>query len=76
MEKAIQNSINSNEAVLINFKTNECNPCQMMTPTLQQVKNAIGNRVLVYNLDVNEAPNLAEIYLFMTLRLLVFFFVG
>lgn len=76
MEKAIQNSINSNEAVLINFKTNECNPCQMMTPTLQQVKNAIGNRVLVYNLDVNEAPNLAEQYQITTLPMLVLFFEG
>ena len=76
MEKAIQNSINSNEAVLINFKTNECNPCQMMMPKLQQVKNAIGNRVLVYNLDVNEAPNLAEKYQITTLPMLVLFFEG
>ena len=49
MEFHIQKNINSKEPVLINFKTNDCNPCQMMSPTLQQVKNAIGNRVLVYN---------------------------
>lgn len=76
MEKAIQNSIKSNEAVLINFKTNECNPCQMMSPTLQQVKNAIGNRVLVYNLDINKAPNLAEKYQITTLPMMVLFFEG
>lgn len=48
----------------------------MMMPTLQQVKNAIGNRVLVYNLDVNEAPNLAEKYQITTLPMLVLFFEG
>ena len=48
----------------------------MMTPTLQQVKNAIGNRVLVYNLDVNESPNLAEHYQITTLPMLVLFFEG
>mgnify|MGYP003587657026 CR=1 FL=1 len=48
----------------------------MMTPTLQKVKNAIGNRVLVYNLDVNEAPNLAEKYQITTLPMLVLFFEG
>ena len=48
----------------------------MMTPTLQQVKNAIGNRVLVYNLDVNEVPNLAEKYQITTLPMLVLFFEG
>ena len=48
----------------------------MMMPTLQQVKNAIGSRVLVYNLDVNEAPNLAEKYQITTLPMLVLFFEG
>ncbi len=76
MQIDIQNSINSNEAVLINFKTSECNPCQMISPTLQQVKNAIGNRVLVYNLDVNEAPKLAEQYEILTLPMMVLFFEG
>ena len=76
MEIEIQNCIKSNEGVLINFKTNECNPCQMMTPTLHQVKNAIGNRVLVYNLDVKEVPNLAKKYQITTLPMLVLFFEG
>jgi thioredoxin 1 len=48
----------------------------MMSPTLQQVKNAIGNRVLVYNLDINKAPNLAEKYQITTLPMMVLFFEG
>lgn len=76
MEESIQNIIKSNEAVLINFKTNDCNPCQMISPTLQQVKNSIGNRVLVYNLDVNEVPNLSKAYQIIALPMLVLFFEG
>jgi thioredoxin 1 len=76
MEFHIQKNINSKEPVLINFKTNDCNPCQMMSPTLQQVKNAIGNRVLVYNLDINKAPNLAEQCQISTLPMMVLFFEG
>jgi thioredoxin 1 len=47
-----------------------------MSPTLQQVKNAIGNRVLVYNLDINKAPNLAEQCQISTLPMMVLFFEG
>jgi thioredoxin 1 len=47
-----------------------------MSPTLQQVKNSIGNRVLVYNLDVNEVPNLSKAYQIIALPMLVLFFEG
>jgi thioredoxin 1 len=43
---------------------------------LQQVKNSIGNRVLVYNLDVNEVPNLSKAYQIIALPMLVLFFEG
>ena len=73
METAIQNNIDANAAVLVNFKTSDCNPCQMMTPTLQQVKTAIGKRVLVYTVDVNEAQNLAAQQQIKSLPMLVLF---
>ncbi len=76
MEAQIEKIINSNEYTLINFKEVSCNPCQMMEPTLQQVKNAIGKRIAIYVLDVNQVPTIVSQHAIKTVPLLALFHDG
>lgn len=73
MDAQIENIINSDEYTLINFKTSTCDPCQMIEPTLQQVKNAIGKRIAIYVLDINQVPALVSKYNITAVPLLVLF---
>ncbi|CAM3938994.1 thioredoxin family protein [Flavobacterium branchiophilum] len=76
MEEQIKQLIENRDAILINFKAATCDPCEMITPTLQQVKKAIGQRVAVYTVDIDEVPHLATQYHIHSLPMLVLFFEG
>jgi thioredoxin 1 len=76
MESTVEIIINSDEYVLINFKATNCDPCQMIEPTLQQVKNAIGKRIAIYVLDIDQVPNIVSKYKIKTVPMLVLFHKG
>ena len=76
MELTVEIIINSDEYVLINFKATNCDPCQMVEPTLQQVKNAIGKRIAIYVLDVNQVPNIVLKHKIKSVPMLVLFHKG
>ncbi len=76
MELTVEIIINSDEYVLINFKATNCDPCQMIEPTLQQVKNAIGKRIAIYVLDVNQVPQIVSKYNIKSVPMLVLFHKG
>jgi thioredoxin 1 len=56
MSHEINTVIQNNELILINFKSSSCDPCEMIKPTLQQVKNSIGKRVEIYTFEINQLP--------------------
>ncbi|UPQ78343.1 thioredoxin family protein [Flavobacterium azooxidireducens] len=56
MKNEILSIIQSNNLVLINFKSSTCDSCQMIDPTLQEVKKAIGERVEIHTLEINNLP--------------------
>lgn len=76
MESTVEIIINSDEYVLINFKATNCDPCQMIEPTLQQVKNAIGKRIVIYVLDIDQVPNIVSKHKIKTVPMLVLFHKG
>ncbi len=39
--------INSGQLVLVDFFATWCQPCKMMHPILEQVKNVLGNRIRI-----------------------------
>lgn len=56
MSQEINTAIQNNELVLINFKSSSCDPCEMIEPTLKEVKNSIGKRVEIHTFEINQLP--------------------
>ena len=54
--------INSEKPVLIDFFATWCGPCQMLSPVLKQVKEALGDRISIIKIDVDKNQPMATQY--------------
>lgn len=54
--------INQEVPVLVDFYAEWCGPCKMMSPTLKEVKDALGKRVSIIKIDVDKNQPLAAKY--------------
>jgi len=62
MNASFQSLIESEKPVLVDFFATWCGPCQMLSPTLKQVKDQLGDRVSIIKIDVDKNPEIAESY--------------
>ena len=49
-------------AAVVDFSAVWCGPCRMLAPVLEEVSDKLGDKVSFYNVDVDEAPELAVKY--------------
>ena len=47
---------------VVDFSASWCVPCKMLAPVLEQVSSSMSGRVDFYNVDIDEAPELADAY--------------
>ncbi|MBO4396345.1 MAG: thioredoxin [Eubacterium sp.] len=47
---------------VVDFSASWCGPCKMLAPVLEQVSSSMSGRVDFYNVDIDEAPELADAY--------------
>lgn len=52
--------INADHLVLVDFYATWCQPCKMMHPILEKVKELVGDKVRIIKVDIDRHPEVAS----------------
>lgn len=55
----LQQLINGDKPLLIDFYATWCGPCKMLHPVLEEVKQQLGDTATIIKIDVDEHPDIA-----------------
>lgn len=62
MKGNINDIINGDKPVLVDFYANWCGPCKMQTPILQEVSAEMNEKARIVKIDVDKNPAIAAQY--------------
>ena len=65
--------LKSAEPVVVDFWAEWCGPCKMIAPALEEIQTALGAKVKIVKLNVDENPNTAQKYGIMSIPTLLMF---
>ena len=71
--ETINEVINSDQLVLVDFFATWCQPCKMMHPILEQVKEVLGDRIRIIKVDVDKNDAIANQYRIQSIPTLMLF---
>lgn len=54
--------LKSNLPVILDFYATWCRPCKMLSPELIQIQKQYKGKVLVYKIDIDQEPELAQVF--------------
>ena len=57
-----ESEVRKSAAALVDFSAVWCGPCRMMAPVLEGISDEMAGKLEFYNVDVDEAPELAMKY--------------
>ena len=61
-QKTFGEILRTEELVLVDFTATWCGPCKMMAPILDELKSAVGSKVLILKIDVDKNPQASTAY--------------
>ena len=64
-------AIKGDKPVLVDFWASWCGPCRMMAPVVDQVAAEYAGRLSVGKVNVDESPDLAQMYMVINIPTLV-----
>ena len=66
-----ENEAKKSAVALVDFSATWCGPCRMLAPVVEGVSEKMAGKVDFYNVDVDEAPQLAREYRVISIPCLV-----
>ncbi len=61
-KKSLADYLQSETPTLVDFSAEWCGPCKVMKPILQDLKNSVGTKAVILQIDVDRNPELAAQY--------------
>jgi thioredoxin 1 len=65
--------LKANGPVVVDFWAEWCGPCRMIAPALEEIQGAMGEKVKIVKLNVDENPAVAQKYGIMSIPTLMIF---
>ncbi|ABD85963.1 thioredoxin [Rhodopseudomonas palustris] len=65
--------LNATGPVVVDFWAEWCGPCRMIAPALDEISSALGEKVKIVKLNVDENPQTASKYSVMSIPTLLIF---
>jgi thioredoxin len=61
-----------NLPIILDFHATWCGPCKMLAPHLQAIQNKFNGKLVIYRIDVDQEPQLAQLFKVQAMPTIVF----